>query len=439
MTVLDVWLADLTFPDYMAPLRRMAAEFQARHPEYEVRVRDSNFRRMPEEIHQAALAGSRPAIAEYYYTATLAARDAVDAEGLPLFTSVSDAVAGRSEILGEPVVLDDIIAPLRDFYSHDGDLMSMPTVGTTSLLYTNRTLMDAAGVERVPTTWAELEAACEAVARMPQAPPHTITWANHGIFFQQALATQGALFAEPDNGRTTRPRTLNLGGKEMVTWAQWWQKLHAAGHYLHTGKIADWMGTFQAFAAQQVAFRFSSCTDVKYTVAAAEAAGFELEVSRLPYNDLAPFGGNAIAGTSLWLGNGLDDATREGALAFMQFVNNPRNAAEWHKVSSFIPVTNSAMDVLTADGWFEKHPYHRVAPDQLALADGSLAARGPLLGDYAGIHDVLTAAMADVLENGADPAERFAVANVDAEARLYAYNTDVRGIATRGSNCFSVD
>lgn len=437
-TVLDVWLADLTFPDYLAPLRRLGAEFEARHPEYEVRIQGSHFRRMPEEIHHAALAGRRPAIAEYYYTATQAAVDAVDADGLPLFTSVERAVDGRTEILGEPVVIDDIIAPLWDFYSHEGELRSMPTVGTTSLLYSNRTLMDAAGIESVPTTWRELEEACAAVARVRPGQP-TVTWANHGIFFQQALATQGALFAEPDNGRTARARTLNLGGKEMLTWTRWWRDLHAQGHYLHTGVVADWMGTFQAFAGQQVAFRFSSCTDVKYTVAAAEAAGFELEVSRLPYNDAAPFAGNVIAGTSLWLGDGLDDATRDGALAFLQFVNNARNAAEWHKISSFIPVTRAATDLLTAEGWFAEHPYHRVAPDQLAVADGSLAARGPLLGDYAGIHDVLTSAMGDVLEKGVDPGSRFALANAEAELKLDAYNRDVRGIATRGSHCFSVD
>ncbi|VVJ20414.1 Glycerol-3-phosphate ABC transporter [Amycolatopsis camponoti] len=438
-TVVDVWLADLTFPNYMEPLLRLGEEFERRHPEYEIKIQSSNFRRMPQEIHEAALGGRRPAIAEYYYTATQIARDAVDRDGVPLFTPVERAVAGRTEILGEPVVTGDVIRPLRDFYSQDGELGSMPTVGTTSLLYTNKSVLDAAGVREIPRTWGELEAACAAVARLSGGPSHGVTWANHGIFFQQALGTQGALMVEPDNGRTARGTRISLAGKEMLTWVEWWQRLHAAGTYLYTGAVNDWLGTFQRFIGGQTAFRFSSCTDVRYTVAAAKDAGFDLVVSRLPYNEQVPFAGNVVAGTSLWLGAGLDPVVEEGALAFLQFVNNPRNAAEWHKISSFIPVTNAAIARLEDEGYFAEHPYHRVAPDQLHAGDGSLAARGPLLGDYGGIHDVLTAAMDDVLARGADPAERFRRAEADAQALLDAYVHDVTSGGPRGPHCFTVD
>ncbi|GAA3071452.1 extracellular solute-binding protein [Streptosporangium carneum] len=438
-TVVDVWLADLTFPGYMDPLIRLGEAFERAHPEYRINIEGHHYRRIAEEVHHAAERGRPPAVAEYYYSGTLAARDALTRDGRPLFTSVEKAVAGRKEILGEPVVLDDIEPPLRDYYTYDGDLTSMPTVATTSLLYTNTTLLNAAGVSRVPRTWNELEAACEAVARLPQGPPHAVTWANHGTLFQQAIAMQGGLLADHGNGRSGRPLTVNLASEEMLAWARWWRRLHREGHYLHSGKTADWLGTFQAFATQQVVFRFSSSIDVTNTVQAGENGGFGVEVSRLPYNDDVPYGGNVIAGTSLWLADGLDQATQDGALAFMQYLNSPANAAEWHKSTSFIPITRASFDLLEGEGWFDKHPYHRVAGDQVNGAHGAPGSLGALLGDFAGTHDAMTQAMDDVLSRGADPAARFAQANEEAQRRLDRYHADCRGPGPRGPHCFAVD
>jgi sn-glycerol 3-phosphate transport system substrate-binding protein len=432
-TVIDVWLADLTLPGYLDPLLKFGEEFERRHPDYRINIEGHNFRTLPHELYQAAAAGSRPAIAEIYYTATLPARDMPDADGDPLFTSVERAVAGRTEILGEPVVLDDIIAPIRDFYTFDGALASMPTIATTHLLYTNRTLLAKAGITRTPTTWQEIDEACRALGGP------AITWTNHGIPFQQAVSMQGGTLVGPDNGRTGRPDTVHVASDEMLTWVRWWQRLHRDGHFHYTGKVSDWVGTFQAFVGQQVAFRFSSCTDVRMTVGAAEQAGFDIEVSRLPYNDDVPYGGNVVAGTSLWLTDRLDPAVRDGALAFLQFLNNPRNAADWHQASSFIPVTTAANDLLADEGWYDLHPYHRIATEQLMAGKGLPTALGPLIGDYAGVHRQLTGAMHDVLVDGADPLDRFTTAQHDAQRLLDDYRETVAGGGPRGPRHFSVD
>jgi sn-glycerol 3-phosphate transport system substrate-binding protein len=88
-----------------------------------------------------------------------------------------------------------------------------------------------------------------------------------------------------------------------------------------------------------------------------------------------------------------------------------------------VPVTRAAIDVLDADGWYRKHPDHRVATTLLDSTLGSPAVLGPLLGGDADIMAELTGAMHDVLIAGAEPAARFELATVRAQQILTAYNS----------------
>jgi sn-glycerol 3-phosphate transport system substrate-binding protein len=443
-TVIDVWVADLTFPGYMDRLHKLGAEFGKAHPEYRINIEGRDFRTLSQEIAEAADQGRPPAVAEYYFAVTTAARDSRAKDGTPLFTSVQQAIGGRTEILGEPVVVDDLLPAIREYYSYDGDLTSMPAVVTAMLIYGNQNLLKAAGIEELPRTWGEIEAACEAVAALQDGPSHGVTWTNHGLFFQQALAVQGGQLADNDNGRSGRATRVDLSSPEMLTWVEYWQRLHQKGQYLYTGKIPDWEGNLKAFADQDVALRITSSNDLNYMAQAAENAGFEMTVGRYPHRDGETFGGNIIAGTSLWLANGLDEVTQDGALAFMQFLNNPRNAADRHIASSFVPVTRSSYALLEEEGWFEANPFHRLASQQLGSypqgqGDGVPPNRGALFGDFAGAQDVMTLAMADVLLDGADPVERFAQATADAQRLLDDYETDRVEAGVRSPNSLRVE
>lgn len=450
-TVVDVWLADLTFPHYMDRLLRLGEEFDRTHPEYHIDIRGLDFRTLPLQIAQAVADGRAPALCEYYFTVTRAARDTRSRTGGPQFTSIEKAIGGRAEILGEPVVIGDLNPALRAYYTYDGDLTSMPSAGTTPVLFGNRNLLRAAGVTRMPATWDELEEVCRTLARHTSGPPYRITWANHGLFFQQALAVQGGSLCDYDNGRSSPATRVDLASAQMLAWVRFWQRLHQEGHYLYTGKIPDWAGTLRAFADQRVALRISSSADVSYMAQAAMDNGFELEVGRFPYNPRVPYAGNAVAGSSIWMSEGLDEATRDGALAFLQFMNNPRNDAARHKADSSIPVTNAGFELLAAEGWFDAHPYHRVANDQLGsyppeypgagqppLA-GPPPAWGALSGDFAGVQDVMTRAMGDVLIDGAVPEERFVEATAEAQAMLDRYHEDCAGTGPRSATSLRVE
>lgn len=436
--VIDVWLADYPFPDYLAPRMELAEAFNEAHPEYQINITAHDFFTMPEEVERAVEQGDPPDVANYYYNTAQIARDAVNADGEPLFTSVAEAIGGRQEILGEPVVLDELIPAAREYYAYEGDVVSMPATAMTSLVYANTTLLDAAGVDGVPQTWDEIGRACEAIAELSDGPPHCITWPNHSWFFQQALAQQGGLVADNDNGRSGRAENVDLASDEMMDFVAWWHGLAQEGHYLYTGSQSDWGGAFEAFLGQQVAFTFDSANQGGTLAHMGAEAGFEVEAGRLPYNDAAPYAGTLVTGDSLWLANGLDEAAQDGALAFMQYLHNTENAAEWHRRSSYLPMTESSIDLLGEEGWFDQNAAPGLAIEQMRSSDVSPEGLGAVLGDFDGIQNVMTQAMEDVLTSDADPAERFAEATEEAQALLDAYNGNCVGSGSRGPDCLRV-
>ncbi|MFC4057184.1 extracellular solute-binding protein [Planomonospora corallina] len=437
--VIDALFSEYTFPNFLDPIKKRAAEFEELHPEYRINVGSFYFQNLAEEISKAALQGRTPTMASYYSGATQLARDTLTREGRPLYTSVEKAIAGREEILGHPVVLDDMVAAGREFYTIDGSFQAVPLTLSTMHMYTNTTLLNAAGVQEVPRTWQEVETACRAIAELENGPSHAISWANDGKFFQHALIQQGAALTDAGNGRHGRARNVDLASPEMLAYVMWWYRLFRDGHYLYTGKVEDWAGSARAFAEQQVVFRFSSSFDAPYMVKAAEEAGFEIHVGPTPHNGDLPYGGNWIGGDAMWLADGLDEATRDGALAFMQYLNSPRNAAEWHKVYGSAPVTYPAIEVLEREGWYDEHPYHRAVSEQLEKADRAPGSHGPILGHFAQIQHAMMDALEDIMGRGHDPVERFTRAAAQARELLDHYGAVCVGTGPRPGHCLLID
>lgn len=429
--VIDVVLSDYPFPGFLDPVRRRAAEFERAHPEYRVDIRGCYYEELPAEVDRLAAAGTPPTLASYYSGASQQALDTVTREGRPLFTSIAREIGDRTSVLGEPVILQDLVSACQGFYTIGGEIAAVPLTLSTMLLYTNASVMRAAGVAEVPRTWAELTAACEAVARMADGPRHPVMWPDDGKMFQQAVAQQGGLFLDRENGRTACASTVDLASEEVMAYVDWWRELNERGWFLYTGQFEDWLGTIRAFSEQRVAFRVGSSFEVNHMTAAGAAAGFDMVASPLPYNGRIAPAGNWIGGDALWLADGLDPELRDGALAFTQYLNSPHNGAEWHREVGSTPATYGAIALLEKEGWYTEHPLHRVASTQLERYDGSPGSNGPVFPGSHGIQTALMEAMEDVLVRGAEPLPRFTRATAQAQKALDDYLATCRGTGPR--------
>ncbi len=401
-----------------------AAEFNAAHPEYNVEV--TSFDSYNTVFEQATLAideGNPPELIHFFEAATQQALDAVDKDGNPIFASVTEAIDGRTEILGEPVVLGDVVSAATNYYTIDGQLYSMPWNTSSTTMFSNMGILEAAGISEPPDTWAEVEAACDAIMALPDAPSEgCITWPNHGWFFEQALGQAGADLANNDNGRSDRATEVFLNSDAAIDYIQWWSDMEDSGNYLYTGTQRDWDGTSAAFQAQNVAMLVYSSSDTTALTQSGVDNGFDVRSSFMPHNQDADYAGNLIGGATIWMTNGLTDAEQDGALAFLNFFSNPENAAAWHQLTGYIPITNAAGALLDSEGWYAESPNSAVASEQLNAAANTPASTGALLGDFVSIRDVVTAAVEDILVNDVDVVERMGSAQDEAQSLLDDYN-----------------
>ena len=400
-----------------------AAEFNANHPEYNVNV--TSFASYNDVFDAAVLSvdsGEPPALIHFFEAATREALDAVDGSNNPLFKSVTEAIAGRTEILGEPIVLDSVVDAARNYYTVDGSFYSMPWNTSSTVLLSNMSILEAAGITEPPATWGDVTAACEKIMALDDAPASgCISWPNHSWFAEQALGQQGELLANNDNGRTDRATEVFIDSPGMIAYVSWMKDLQDAGYYTYTGLQRDWGGVDALFLSQDIAMQIDSSSDTLIHEGEAAELGFDYKASFMPANENVDYVGNLIGGATIWMLDGMDEKTQDGALAFMNFFSNPENAAAWHQLTGYVPITQDAVDLLNSEGWYEAEPNAKVASDQLAAAADTPASLGALIGNFVAIRDIITAAIEDILVNDLDVATRLAQANEDANKSLTEY------------------
>jgi sn-glycerol 3-phosphate transport system substrate-binding protein len=301
----------------------------------------------------------------------------------------------------------------------------MPSFVTTNILYANKTMLDRAGVGRMPATWQDLAAACAAIVELPDGPGHGVSWPNYGWLFHMELAGQGALLSNSGNGRTGRSTRVFLDSPEMLNYVRWWKQMLDSGYYLPTEEL-HYFTAMQAFARQEIAFVVSSSAIGQLISDMAAKAGFELTAGQLPRPSELRSPGGAVGGQSFFLTAGLPKEKEDGALAFLQHqLSQPHAVARMYDPAnpmSSLPMTQAAYQHATADDWIDPFPGFRAATAQVVSAERTPAAAGPVVGNLNGINIAITQAMEDVLLRGAEPAARFRAATEKAQQVLDRHN-----------------
>ncbi|MCU0513603.1 MAG: extracellular solute-binding protein [Anaerolineae bacterium] len=426
-----------------------AAKFNELFPQYNVVVEGyPNYEQLFAATALAAGNDALPSVVQYFEVAT---RNALDSG---YFKPLADAIGDRTEINGVAVALDDIIAPTTNYYTIDGRWSSMPWNTSSSIMFSNMSILEAAGVAAPPATWAEVEVACEAIMALDNAPEFCFTWPNHGWFFEQWMAQQNQTFANNSNGRDARADVVEVNTPAALALLTWLKDMQTKGYLYYSGARdgSSWGTVDQAFQSQQVAMAVYSSSDTAIYTETGAANGYEVRASFLPYNQAAEGGwtGNLIGGASLWLVDGLAPEVEEGALTWLLWLNNTENAAEWHQITGYLPIRNSSVELLNSTGWFEAiapnasevwtasalvqaaqgqnwfeaNPNFIIASEQLAGSQATPATQGAILGNFPAIRSIVTQAVDTVLlTDGADIAAILGEAQTNASATLDQYNS----------------
>ncbi len=437
-TDIEVWIAFVDFRlDWAVDV---ANKFNEAYPQYNVTIQEyTDYEPLLDAYTLAQEQGNPPEVIQLFEVGTQFALDS------GWFRAVSEIVAGREEIGGQAVAFDDIVPVVSGYYTIGGDWSSVPWNTSTPIFYANTNLMEQAGVEAIPTTWQELEAACEQFQPLKEAGTIAgcITWPNHGWFYEQWLAQQNELLVNNGNGREGRPSEVNLTSDASVNIVQFHKDMYDKGYYVYSGVQRDWTGTVQSFSSQQVPFIMTSSASAGGITNSALETGFDVVTSRMVYDGEVGWTGNIIGGATMWITAQDDPAVEEGALAFLLYFNNTENAASWHAASGYVPIRDSAItllenvaadndlgwdidnktrNALPAGNWFELNPNFRTASDQLGESELTLATAGAVFGTFVETRNIVTQAIEDVMLLGLDPAERLAAAEAEANVLLGEYN-----------------
>jgi sn-glycerol 3-phosphate transport system substrate-binding protein len=439
-----MWIA---FTDYRLDWTRQKAEvFNAAYPQYNVVVEGyNNYEELFAATALAAEQGNVPAIVQYFEAATQDARDS------GYFKSIAQAIGERTEVAGQPVDFADIIGAVSAYYTLDGTWTSMPWNTSSAIMFSNMTMLEAAGVDAPPATWAEVEAACEQVMALEDGPDYCFTFPNHGWFFEQWLAQQDAVFANNSNGREARATEVAFNSDAGAALLSWLDDMAAKGYLYYSGAQAgaSWGTVDQAFFGNQVAMAAYSSSDTALYTNTGNENGYEVAASFLPYNDETGWTGNLIGGASLWLADGLAPEVEDGALTWLLWMTNTENAIEWHQVTGYIAIRQSSIDLLNTDGWYdavvangasqvwmddpsvqaaqgqvwyETNPNFIVASNQLSQSTITPATQGVIMGAFPAIRNYVTQAIDTVLLTDQDPAAVLDAAAAEANQTLAEYN-----------------
>ena len=415
---IPVWIA-FTDASRLGWAQEKAAEFNEAFPQYNVVVTGyDNYENLFTATALAAEQGSLPAIVQYFEVATQNARDS------GYFKAIAEALGDRTEVNGVAFNLDDIVGPVSAYYTLDGQFTSMPWNTSSAIWFSNMNYLTAAGIDTPPATWAEVDAACEAIMALDNAPQYCWAWPNHGWFFEQWLAQQDGLYANNGNGRDERATEVAFNSDAGLAILNFLKDQHNKGYLYYAGTQggASWDSVDQAFGGQQVAMAAYSSSDTTLYTQMGVDNGFEVVASFLPYNEATGWTGNLIGGASLWLTNALSPEAEDGALTFLAWFTNTENSADWHKTTGYIPLRNSSVELLTSEGYFEANPNQTVAFDQLNQSTVTPATSGALLGTFPGTRNIVTQAIDTVLLSDADPATVLADAAAEANTQIEEYN-----------------
>jgi len=360
-------------------LEKLAADFNASQSDY--RIVPSYKGNYTETVTASIFAfrsRSQPAIVQVSEIAT-ATMMAAKGATYPVFELMRD----ESEAFSPAAYLPAVSGYYADV---DGNMLSFPFNASTPILYYNKDMFRAAGLdpEIAPKTWPEVGAAAKrlrasgAVCGFTTSWPSWINVENFSAFHNLPISTKANGFGGLDAVLIFNdPLTV----RHIAQLAEW-----------QTTKMFDYSGRdpsaeprFQK--GECGIFIGSSATraDIKTN------SKFEVGYGMLPYwPDVEGAPQNtSIGGATLWVLRDRPRAEYKGVAKFFAFLSKPQVQAAWHQNTGYLPVTQAAFDLTRAQGFYDRNPGTAISIEQITLKPPTENSRGVRLGSFVLIRDVI--------------------------------------------------
>lgn len=292
------------------------------------------------------------------------------------------------------------IIPIKNYYSKDGNLWSMPFNSSTAMLYYNKDLFSKAGLDpnKPPTTWKEVEEYGKKLRESGVTNVLSFGWP--GWIFEQMHTTHNQLFANNDNGRSGLATEVLFNGDFGTMVLENWTKLAKEGIFLYGGPEYS---ANTAFKSGQLAMLLQSTSSL---AGIEKGSGFKVGTSFLPRYEGYPMGDSVIGGGSLWVRKGQSTKELKAVWEFLKYLGNTDVAIQWHKGTGYFPTVNSAVKALLDEGWFSEDQNFLTAFLQILSGRRDTAAvKGVRLGPFVQIREIERAAIEKAVSGVMTPKE----------------------------------
>ncbi|OLZ41300.1 ABC transporter substrate-binding protein [Natrinema saccharevitans] len=297
-------------------------------------------------------------------------------------------------ILPDDFDTDDFLDNVAEFFTVDGELASLPFNNSNAIMYINRDAFEEAGLDPddPPRTLAEVRSASEQLVDQ-DVTQYGITWPNHVWFVETWYGFEGELMTDAENGHAGDPSTFRTPDS-IHDLFDWWKGMADDGLYTNPG-IEAWGEATSLFIEQETAMVLTSTASVSGLIADSE----DFEVDAAPYPSISETRvGPVIGGASFYVPEGLPEDRYEEIGQLLQYMAQPEVQTEWHKGSGYYPITQSSVDSLRADGWFEENPMYNVALEQLQNGDADdPATKRALLGPARNVQTTIQDKSVDII------------------------------------------
>ena len=360
-------------------LEKLAADFNASQSEY--RVVPSYKGNYTETVTAAIFAfrsRGQPAIVQVNEIATatmMAAKGAI----YPVFELMRD----ESEAFSPAAYLPAVTGYYADV---DGNMLSFPFNASTPMLYYNKNLFRAAGLdpEMAPKTWLEVGAVAKrlrasgAVCGFTTSWPSWINVENFSAFHNLPISTKA-------NGFNGLDAALTFNNPVMVRHIAQLAEWQATKVFDYSGRATTAEPRFQN--GECGIFLGSSATraDIRAN------SKFEVGYGMLPYwPDVEGAPQNTIiGGATLWVLRDRPRAEYKGIAKFFVYLSKPEIQAAWHQNTGYLPITRAAFDLTRAQGFYDRNPGTAISIEQITLKPPTENSRGVRLGSFVLIRDVI--------------------------------------------------
>jgi len=292
----------------------------------------------------------------------------------------------------------------------EGNMLSMPFNSSTPILYYNKDVFEAAGLdpETPPTTWAEVESFSRQIMESGAAECGFTTGWVSWVQLENFSAWHNQQIGTLANGFGGLETELTVNGPVQVRHWENLARWEDEGVFRYGGPGGG-DDAPPAFYAQECAIYMNSSASRAGVVA--NTPDFEVGYGMLPYYDDvegAPQN-SIIGGATLWVLSGGTPEEEAGVAAFFEYLASAEVQAAWHQETGYLPITQAAYDLSTEQGYYAANPGADVSILQMTLNEPTDNSRGLRFGNYVQIRTIID-----------EEFQRLLAGNVDAQGALDA-------------------